>query len=332
MRLRIGLRSVLRPRSSGDLVLTPSGLMVTVWSAPKEVCLPRFLSCFCVVILCTATICQGAAQDAGFAMLREGIGARAAAMGEAYTAVAGDQTAAFWNPAGIAALQGKDFLLIHHRSFQGQQQAYGGWAFGNKRRGIALSLAVYSVGGLETRSGPSAEPLGTFSIYEMNAGLSYAQRVGSHLYLGASIRSLHENIGPESAWGAAADLGLLYLAGASGLAFGAAYRNLGRTERLGQERIPLPRTFRAGMAYQAGPAAVSVDYRFPEQGDKGFHFGAEWEIGQALFLRTGYRTGHSTRQVSYGLGLKRLNWRVSYAYVPTDQGLGGSHRLAVGIR
>ena len=53
---------------------------------------------------------SASARKVGFVLLREGVGARAAAMGEAQTAVVGEQTAAFWNPAGVAAMQGKHFV------------------------------------------------------------------------------------------------------------------------------------------------------------------------------------------------------------------------------
>ena len=296
---------------------------------------PRWMLPFCcLMLIAVARESEGApsARRSGFVMLREGVGARAVAMGEAYTAVTGDQTTAFWNPAGIAALQGKDFLLTHHRAFQGIQQAYGGWAYGNGRRGLALSLGVHSAGGLETRTGPSAEPLGTFSLYEIAAGLSYAQRFGKRLYGGWSVRALHGAIGPESASGVALDFGLLYRPAFEGLTFGAAYRNLGRTERLDRERVPLPRTFRFGAALAAGPVTGSVDFRFPQQGSRGLHLGLEYAVGQTLFLRSGYRSGHDTRDLSFGIGLQRRNWRIDYAYVPAALDLGGSHRMALGIR
>ena len=127
---------------------------------------------------------SASAHKVGFVLLREGVGARAAAMGEAQTAVVGEQTAAFWNPAGVAAMQGKHFILAHHRSFQGIRQGYGGWAYGNDRRGLALSLGVYGAGGLEARREPTATPAGTFSVYDLNAGLSYAQKIGSEFMWG----------------------------------------------------------------------------------------------------------------------------------------------------
>ena len=171
----------------------------------KRVVFGIFIATFCLF----STEASTAARKAGFVLLREGVGARAAAMGEAQTAVVGEQTAAFWNPAGVAAMQGKHFILAHHRSFQGINQGYGGWAYGNDRRGLALSLGVYGTGGLEARREPTATPAGTFSVYDLNAGLSYAQKIGGRIYMGFSIRALHENIGPESAWGMSADGGCI---------------------------------------------------------------------------------------------------------------------------
>ena len=291
------------------------------------------LAVFIALMLVPRAVLGGASgREAGFVLLREGIGPRAAAMGEAYTAVVGDQTAAYWNPAGVAALGGRDFLLTHHRSFEGIQQTYAGWAYGSGSRGVALSLAVHSAGGLEARTGPSAEPLGTFNVYEVNGGLSYAQRIGSRVHVGFSLRGLHESIGPESGSGMAGDIGLLITNPVEGLMLGAAFRNVGRMGRLDQERVPLPRTFRAGAAFTRGPLVGSLDVRVPEKGERGVNLGAEYGVGDRLFLRGGYRTGSEIRDLSFGIGLQQRNWRIDYAYVPSDFGLGGSHRIGLGIR
>jgi hypothetical protein len=45
--------------------------------------------------------------------LKIGVGARAAAMGDAYTAISDDATAVYWNPAGIARLSGQSITLNH---------------------------------------------------------------------------------------------------------------------------------------------------------------------------------------------------------------------------
>ncbi|MCY3767531.1 MAG: PorV/PorQ family protein [Gemmatimonadetes bacterium] len=271
-------------------------------------------------------------KGAGFVLLREGVGARAEAMGGAYTAVARDQTAAAWNPAGIGALTGKDFLVTHHSSFQEIQQIYGGWAYGNGRSGVALSLGIYSVGGIEARTGPSAQPQGTFGIYEIIAGLTYAKRIKPGFYAGATVRALHESIGPEQASGFSVDLGLLYRFGMKGLIAGASYRNLGRMEVMDTQRTPLPGTFRAGIAWRAKWLTGSLDLSAPRHGSVGVHTGVELRVKGALCLRAGYRTGHDIRDWSFGFGIQPGSWRMEYAYVPAALGLDGSHRLEFGIR
>src|SRR5262245_48859985 len=49
----------------------------------------------------------------GVQFLKIGVGARAAAMGEAFTPVADDATALYWNPAGIARIEGNQVSLNH---------------------------------------------------------------------------------------------------------------------------------------------------------------------------------------------------------------------------
>ncbi len=293
----------------------------------------RFCSCLTLALVTLYSAGAAASTNgSGFILLREGIGARAAAMGDAYTAVTGDQTGAFWNPASVSALERKDFVLAYQRAIQGISQTYGGFAYGNGRRGIALSLALHSAGGIEARNGPSVQPLGTFGLTEATAGLSFAQRVGTRWRAGATVRALHESLGPERASGLGADFGLLFHPGVTGLALGASCRNVGRTDRLDLERIPLPRTFRLGGAYERDRLIVSFDVRIPNDGARGINTGVEYQAHEALSLRGGYQSGHDTRDVSFGLGVRRKNWRIDYAFVRSALGLESGHRVTLGIR
>src|SRR5215471_4820039 len=45
--------------------------------------------------------------------LRIGVGARAVGMGETFVAVANDPSAIYWNPAGLASLQRREFSISH---------------------------------------------------------------------------------------------------------------------------------------------------------------------------------------------------------------------------
>ena len=45
--------------------------------------------------------------------LRIGVGARAVGLGESFVAVANDPSAIYWNPAGLASLQRREFAFSH---------------------------------------------------------------------------------------------------------------------------------------------------------------------------------------------------------------------------
>ncbi|MCH9007654.1 hypothetical protein IIA29_06555, partial [candidate division KSB1 bacterium] len=57
---------------------------------------------------------QGDAGQAG-EFLRWGIGAKALGIGRAFTSIADDASALYWNPAGMASLssQGGTFMFLH---------------------------------------------------------------------------------------------------------------------------------------------------------------------------------------------------------------------------
>jgi hypothetical protein len=62
----------------------------------------------------------GRGEEGSYALefLTVGVGARAAAMGNAHVAVADDATAAYWNPAGLAAIRRRAFAAQHADTFQ----------------------------------------------------------------------------------------------------------------------------------------------------------------------------------------------------------------------
>ena len=60
--------------------------------------------------------------DAGYSsanFLKIGMGARAAAMADSFTAVADDATAIYWNPAGLALVNGTSLSTTHGQWLQG---------------------------------------------------------------------------------------------------------------------------------------------------------------------------------------------------------------------
>ena len=66
-----------------------------------------------VLVLLTIIKPINAQSEAGAVFLLISPGARAGGMGEAQVAVANDVYASYWNPAGLAFLQGSELALMH---------------------------------------------------------------------------------------------------------------------------------------------------------------------------------------------------------------------------
>jgi hypothetical protein len=289
----------------------------------------------CMLVLLSGISRQVLAENVrgtGLVLLSEPVGARSAAMAGAMSSVNGDQTTLYVNPSAVALLTKKDFVISHHTAIAGIRQFQSGWAYGNGRVGVGFSVGLHTAGGFETRTGPTTNPIGTFNLFEFNSAFTYGQRIGNSLYGGFSARFLHEDLEADRASGFGLDLGITYRSQEHPVAFAASILNLGRMEALDQVSSSLPREIRVGASYTTGQVLLSTDYRIPKFGSSGILIGGELRPAPVLALRAGYQSGHDTRSLSYGLGLTRRNWRIDYAFIPSDLGFDDSHRVTVGIR
>ncbi len=272
-------------------------------------------------------------SDSGMLFLKIGVGARAAAMADAYTAAVQGQSACYWNPAGLVAVQGKSALFMHTQWLQGIRHQYGGVAAGDGKTALGLSFIYNTAGQLELRTRPTPKPEATFSIYDLMLALSYARSLSHNLSLGITGKFLYEKIYIESASGVAFDLGLLYRFPSAHLNLGLSLRNMGKVSRLKEEPIKLPVVVQMGVSYQfhlpTGDVLACFDLELPRDSVNSLHFGVEYQLCELLSLRAGYQTGHQERNIATGLGLQIGRWRIDYAYVPYYFDLGDTHRISV---
>lgn len=270
-------------------------------------------------------------------LLKEAVGPRSAGMGGAGVALTGDQVAGGENPGALAALRGRDFLLTHHELFAGIRQEYVGAAFGNGRRGVGFGFAVRTAGGLERRVGPSAQPLGTFNVYDADFSVRYAQRVAG-VDVGFGFRGIHETVEADGASGVAVDLGGVARTPVPHLSVGVALRNLGKMGALNRVAIRLPLSLRAGAVYRSEFASardhllIALEMDFPRDGDAIFRGGAEYGWRRLLAVRVGYEAGRDAQGASFGFGIQRRGLRFDYALTPYRYGLGNAHRVSIGFR
>jgi len=292
------------------------------------------LSIVVVVILFLANRHLYSQIENGLAALQIGVGARAAAMGEAFNAVADDAASAFWNPAGQVWLPKRQAHFTHTEWFQDVQQNAVSVVFPHNKIAFGIHALLNSVSGIEQRIYPTEEPLSTFSAHDFILGLTVAKKFADKLAIGCNLRYLNEKIYIESASGFTIDAGLQIRAPVKGLTAGMSLQHFGATGKLKTEKIRLPKTARLGVTFQLPSSWVKMNWLFAadyvhifDQGDA-CNFGTELRPWPLLALRLGYQAGYDTHDISAGFGVKLGSFLLDYAYVPFRQDLGTSHRFS----
>lgn len=280
------------------------------------------------------------AGTTGFNFLKIGVGTRAAALGGAYAAVAGDIEASAWNPAGLSGLDERTAALSYNSYFLDSQAGFASIAVPKGSRVHALSVHYVSYGDLQ-ETDMEGKVLGTFSATDLAAYLSIAQPLGPDwLVVGANLKAVYSNMAEFSADAYLADLGLLVRAPLEGTTLGASIANLGfvRSGYTAGFKDSLPVHIRLGAAHRLAhlpvPALLVADFNLPNDNDSYLAFGLEVQLANGLYLRPGYSTqpigsrDEGPVGLSAGAGLTMRRYAVNYAYSSSPD-LGPVHRVSL---
>ncbi len=298
------------------------------------------------------------------AFLNNGIGARALGLGGAYSAVAGDATAVYWNPAGLSKLNYPEFSLLHAQEFAGvvnynsfaAAMPYGpdaSFGIGLIRLGVDdiprsrlprpdLELgAVYTdEDGTLRRNSPYADYL--FSNAEYGLFLSYARNWSPLLRLGASVKVLQKGFDDNSAFGFGVDIGVQSNPW-SDLYLGATLQDITTTIlawNTGRKEIIYP-TLKLGAGLPIYSKRLQgklllitdADFDFDNQGSAAqFASGAlsmDLHIGVEYEYRErlAVRLGSDAGMFTAGAGLRIGHLQVDYAFLNNTE-LATSHRIS----
>jgi hypothetical protein len=286
---------------------------------------------------------------AGAAFLKMDVGAKAAAMGGAYTALADDVTAIYWNPAGLAQLNRTELNFMHNEWFCGINYEFLAAAYPIENLTFATSLIYLYMDEIKevlrdtkgNGNGRYWETGKVFSAEDMALSLAFAQALEENLFMGANFKYIHQSIEDESASGFGLDLGVLYKPSRR-LGFGFVVQNLGPKMKFITDEFSLPLTYRLGVAYQIGDRfSFSFDIKKTKDEKIDFCAGMESWFGKWLALRfsgvtkaddklgkfKGLPTG-----VTAGCGFNIGNSvKIDYAYVPYGD-LGDTHRISISMK
>jgi hypothetical protein len=327
----------------------------------------RVLAAALVLAACLAAAPAGAGElirlyggentgTAGAQFLRVPVGARAVALGKAYSSLATDGSAAFWNPAGIMRTPGrKNFFASHTKYTADIEMNHFSLHTRRQNFGFALSAGILRSGDILRTTEFHQDGTGQyFDANQFFLGASLARAMTDHFSIGGTLKYYQENLDQWQIKSLMFDMGILYFVGAGDVWIGFTVRNFGGDLKPGGT----PPTFSDGYShspdFQKFPAPTegafgaskiwrlsrrlglltTADFNHPSDNIESFRLGGELDVNQMLFLRAGYETGRPENGLSAGFGvqLKRKQFliRVDYAYA--DMGSFGTvHYLSVDL-
>jgi hypothetical protein len=217
--------------------------------------------------------------SAGFAAAQESpVGVRAAGMAGAFTAVADDGSAVYWNPGGLASGAFFSLVLDHNSVDDGS--------------GTLIALGTPPVGLSYYRTATGELATGRNLLVAHHAGVTLVQSLADRLAVGATLKLVHGVASAFSTNKVDADVGIL--ATGSLARIGLTIRNLAAPEfRAPGGVIRLHRQVRAGVAVNIGRGAtVAADLDLinvgTSRGDwRDVAIGAEDHVVRKAWLRGG---------------------------------------------
>jgi long-subunit fatty acid transport protein len=306
------------------------------------------ITAFLIILLAGQVLSQGLlpklgeqrAGTASMTFLKIGVGARAAAMGGAYVAMANDASSTYWNPAGLVQI-GKNELIVSHLDWLVDvDYEYMGYVHQvNRNLGLGAFIGYLHFADMPVTT--EYHPYGNgdyFSYSDMVAGVSGSLKMTDRFSFGITLKYVREELAELHMGGMLLDLGTYYWTGYKTLRIAAAMRNFGNdirpdgtymrhesggeTETAYQSYSP-PTLFTLGAAMdllnrRAHLLSGSLQMNHPMDDQENFLIGCEYRYRRLFFLRGGYRANMDENQWTFGAGakfiLKGVQLKLDYAY------------------
>jgi len=273
-----------------------------------------------LLIVNSAALAQGeAGQD--IAVLKAGVGARPLGMGSAFTAVADNADAPYWNPAGLGSIDKNEITTMQTKLSTDADHYYISYvrpAFGGTLGVSWIQVGLGTISQTSAEVDPNNEVinLGVFSYFSNAYILSYGREINERLSVGLAAKYLTSDmfqIEGGQAHGYSVTPGLLYKL-SNNWRFGLKIDELINSQEWGTGTVEqVPPKIRLGLAYarpNPGLFAVDISQVLRDGYAATASAGYEW-AKDGLSLRVGYDEGGLTA----GAGFESGHTRIDYAYV-----------------
>jgi Uncharacterised protein family (UPF0164) len=280
-------------------------------------------------ILLTCSYADTGQAGLDIAVLEAGVGARALGMGGAFTAVADNADAPFWNPAGLAQINKNEITAMQTKLSTDADHYYVSYVTPLLGGGFGISWIQVGMSSI-TQTGSSTGEynevtnLGIFSYFSNAYLLAYGRNITDNLSFGITAKYLTSDmpglvsVEGASAYGYSVTPGLLYKP-TNNLSIGFKIDELINYQKWGTDTEEIvPSKYRLGIAFGTrvpligNPLLLSGDVSqinkagYVPEGSAG----AEAKFGQIAF-----RIGYSEQSMTGGAGFEADHISIDYAYV-----------------
>jgi hypothetical protein len=289
----------------------------------------------------------------GFQFLSVISDARGAAMAEAMTSLQSGSSALFFNPAGMADMEGiVDFTAS-------QNQWIADITHNTFSLAVSPSHGEYGVLGISVQSVDYGEFYGTrvdkstdlgyidtgkFELSALAVGIGYAKRLNDRFSVGGQVRWVRQNLGesvlpiistvPDTSYETveseltplAFDFGTQFKTGFKSLVFGMSVRNFSKEIKYVEEGFQLPLVFNLGISMNLldfvenvpldQSLYLSLDASHHRDHPEQIKVGVDYRLMNVLSLRGGYVSNNDESGISFGMGVTYLGVTIDYAQTP----------------
>jgi hypothetical protein len=280
-----------------------------------------------------------AAGDGGIpgTLFRYGVGARSIGLGKAFTGIADEVDAIYYNPAGLGTLTRTDALVFGTRQFWGYK--YGAVAIATpvRKLGSFGAMLLYFLSPKVTEIDENGQETGHRFNHIQTVGIaSYSRKVMRFLSLGASVKFLYSRISTWNAAGFGIDVGALCTPVEWASVGVTAVNAVKPTLKHSTIRETLPLSVRVGLGiHPFRKLTVALDMVKTEYQSMLFMGGAEYQVTDMLRVRGGVDRNEISGGVGFEPYIFGMNFRVDYTYTmhhASALALEDCHRVSVNFK
>jgi hypothetical protein len=296
-----------------------------------------------IALASTSAIAQDKVGTTGAQFLEIGVSPRADAIGGAFTAIADDASAIYYNPAGLVQLENRQVMVSMIDYPADISYSFVGVALPLGFGGV-IGFGYYGLDAGDMDVTTPHQPQGvegwTFGAKDYALSLSYGRFLTDRFSVGLTLKVIDELYEEERSTGWGADVGTQYNTGWRNFKITMILANFGPDMKFITQNYPLPINFKFGGALDVldNPghhAILAIEGSHPSDNREKYNVGMEYTFHKFASLRAGQRFEHDLGGLSVGGGVnfnisETYKARVDYGYQDFDA-LDAIHRFALTV-